>query len=53
MAPVAEQTKLRCSGCRRRLADYTNDIRAGSAVIEILCERCGSVNSVPLRGKTP
>jgi phage FluMu protein Com len=51
VAPVAEQTQLRCTGCRRRLADCVNEIRSGSAVIEIRCERCGTVNRVPLEGK--
>jgi phage FluMu protein Com len=49
---VAEQIQLRCSNCYRRLADYVNEIREGSLLIEIKCKACDTINSVPLKGKT-
>jgi len=39
MVPV--QSQIRCSGCRRRLADFVNELASGQVILELKCPRCG------------
>lgn len=47
MTAVIEQ-QLRCTNCKRRLADYENAVVAGRVTVEIKCPKCGEINRLNL-----
>jgi hypothetical protein len=40
MATVRE-LQVRCATCNRRLAELSNEVRAGQVILELKCPRCG------------
>ena len=40
MATVT-QTQIRCTECKRRLADVVNEVQGGQVLLELKCPRCG------------
>jgi len=52
MAAVT-QIQVRCATCNRRLADLVNEVRAGQAIFELKCPRCGNPHIEVVRPSQP